>query len=223
MGKSSSELERNFEKTTRLRKSARDSPSEFQSLGQRFLIAPTLPATRHPIDSHSKRTPTSSGDDRGRTGNPCLAKAVLSQLSYVPVRKPFLNPPLTTPPRGQSDHPRTDTVGQKTCRGSSGDCEPVRWRWRRGVDGLGCQRWAGQLGGSSQPSHRRVPRLLNIQTNISQTNISQTSVSAVATREARPSRTGSPTAKRTHIIQRNPKNGCTRIRTWDLSLIRAAL
>src|SRR6185369_2022584 len=26
----------------------------------------------------------SHGDDRDRTGNPCLAKAVLSQLSYVP-------------------------------------------------------------------------------------------------------------------------------------------
>ena len=25
-----------------------------------------------------------NGDDRDRTGNPCLAKAVLSQLSYVP-------------------------------------------------------------------------------------------------------------------------------------------
>ena len=25
-----------------------------------------------------------TGDDRDRTGNPCLAKAVLSQLSYVP-------------------------------------------------------------------------------------------------------------------------------------------
>ena len=29
--------------------------------------------------------PFPSGDDRDRTGNPCLAKAVLSQLSYVPV------------------------------------------------------------------------------------------------------------------------------------------
>jgi len=30
------------------------------------------------------RAPRASGDDRDRTGNPCLAKAVLSQLSYVP-------------------------------------------------------------------------------------------------------------------------------------------
>ena len=30
-----------------------------------------------------------TGDDRGRTGNPCLAKAVLSQLSYVPEATQF--------------------------------------------------------------------------------------------------------------------------------------
>ena len=34
--------------------------------------------------NQKSKLPPRSGDDRDRTGNPCLAKAVLSQLSYVP-------------------------------------------------------------------------------------------------------------------------------------------
>jgi hypothetical protein len=33
-----------------------------------------------------QRFPILYGDDRDRTGDPCLAKAVLYQLSYVPVK-----------------------------------------------------------------------------------------------------------------------------------------
>ena len=63
--------------------SAATFASRYKSLNRIYLRRLPLGTPANP-KSKIANPKFRSGDDRDRTGNPCLAKAVLSQLSYVP-------------------------------------------------------------------------------------------------------------------------------------------
>ena len=203
--KSSSNSRRNFEE---LHTEASNTPSQHR------------PPTSHPARSAPQTDPPSpkvphpfpSGDDRGRTGNPCLAKAVLSQLSYVPDTTGHFqgncgDPPVTPPPQPASpfnqQHHLLVTVPKpalpnRTQRGGIGRWHPVRRTDIRkpGPELSGAQTCRDTIDTAEIPP-LIAPRQFRVATG-----------SQIAANERQSA---------------GESNGCTRIRTWDLSLIRAAL